>query len=133
VRRRRDRRARQDVDPGLYAIGEVACTGLHGANRLASNSLLEGLVFGIRAARGSAEVRPVKHATLVPEWDPGKAAVTSDEMVVVSQNWEEIRRLMWNYVGIVRTGKRLERARRRLDMLRVEIASTTGTTRSRVT
>ena len=108
--------------PGLYAIGEVTCTGLHGANRLASNSLLEGLVFGHRATHAAAaEVKSgVKHATLVKEWDPG-SAVTSDEMVVVSQNWEEIRRLMWNYVGIVRTGKRLARARRRLDMLREEI------------
>lgn len=108
--------------PGLYAIGEVTCTGLHGANRLASNSLLEGLVFGHRATHSAAaEVKSgVKHPTLVKEWDPG-SAVTSDEMVVVSQNWEEIRRLMWNYVGIVRTGKRLARARRRLDMLREEI------------
>jgi L-aspartate oxidase len=108
--------------PGLYAIGEVACTGLHGANRLASNSLLEGLVFGHRAvAAAVAEVQTgVKLATDLPEWDPG-SAVPSDEMVVISQNWEEIRRLMWNYVGIVRTGKRLDRARRRLDMLREEI------------
>ncbi|MBM4784540.1 MAG: FAD-binding protein, partial [Archangiaceae bacterium] len=108
--------------PGLYAIGEVTCTGLHGANRLASNSLLEGLVFGHRATHAAAaEVKAgVKHPTSVKEWDPG-SAVTSDEMVVVSQNWEEIRRLMWNYVGIVRTGKRLARARRRLDMLREEI------------
>ncbi|MCA3016071.1 MAG: L-aspartate oxidase [Myxococcaceae bacterium] len=108
--------------PGLYAIGEVSCTGLHGANRLASNSLLEGLVFGHRAvAAALAEVRSgVAHPPAVREWDSGKA-VPSDEMVVVSQNWEEIRRLMWNYVGIVRTGKRLARARRRLDMLRDEI------------
>jgi L-aspartate oxidase len=107
--------------PGLYAIGEVSCTGLHGANRLASNSLLEGLVFGYRAAIASAEeVRATRTFPTVPDWDPGKA-VPSDEMVVVSQNWEEIRRLMWNYVGIVRTTKRLARARRRLDMLREEI------------
>lgn len=108
--------------PGLFAIGEVSCTGLHGANRLASNSLLEGLVFGHRAAAAAIEEvqRGVATAADVPEWDPG-AAVPSDEMVVVSQNWEEIRRLMWNYVGIVRTGKRLARARRRLDMLREEI------------
>jgi L-aspartate oxidase len=108
--------------PGLYAVGEVSCTGLHGANRLASNSLLEGLVFGHRATVSAvAEVKEgVTLPAGVPEWDAG-AAVTSDEMVVVSQNWEEIRRLMWNYVGIVRTGKRLARARRRLDMLREEI------------
>lgn len=108
--------------PGLYAIGEVSCTGLHGANRLASNSLLEGLVFGHRAVPIAVEdmkslggARPQ-----VPEWDPGHA-VPSDEQVVVSQNWEEIRRLMWNFVGIVRTGKRLARAHRRLDMIREEI------------
>jgi L-aspartate oxidase len=108
--------------PGLYAIGEVSCTGLHGANRLASNSLLEGLVFGHRAV--AAAWTEVKAGVTLPasvrEWDSGKA-VPSHEMVVVSQNWEEIRRLMWNYVGIVRTGKRLARARRRLDMLRDEI------------
>ncbi|MFT3709168.1 MAG: L-aspartate oxidase [Archangium sp.] len=108
---------------GLYAVGEVSCTGLHGANRLASNSLLEGLVFGHRAVAACAEeiktLGSTKNAD-VKEWDPGHA-VPSDERVVVSQNWEEIRRLMWNFVGIVRTGKRLARAKRRLDMLREEI------------
>ena len=108
--------------PGLFAVGEVACTGLHGANRLASNSLLEGLVFGHRAVKACAEEMKsvATHTRQVREWDPGHA-VTSDERVVVSQNWDEIRRLMWNFVGIVRTGKRLARARRRLDMLREEI------------
>jgi L-aspartate oxidase len=108
--------------PGLYAVGEVACTGLHGANRLASNSLLEGLVFGHRAAvSASTEVKQGAAAPEAPpEWDPG-AAVESDESVLVSHNWEELRRLMWNYVGIVRSGKRLARARRRLDLLREEI------------
>jgi len=108
--------------PGLYAIGEVASTGLHGANRLASNSLLEGLVFGHRAAQVTAEEVKSAPAHLdgVPAWDPG-GAVASDESVLVTHNWDEIRRSMWNYVGIVRTGKRLERARRRLDILREEI------------
>lgn len=108
--------------PGLYAIGEVSCTGLHGANRLASNSLLEGLVFGHRAAK--VVIDELKAGVPAPgkvkEWDAG-AAGPSDEMVVVSHNWEELRRLMWNYVGIVRTGKRLARAHRRLDLLREEI------------
>ncbi|HEX4621542.1 MAG TPA: FAD-binding protein, partial [Myxococcaceae bacterium] len=108
--------------PGLYAIGEVAHTGLHGANRLASNSLLEGLVFGHSAAKVAGE--EVAHTSQAPQeppaWNPG-AGVDSDEAVLVSHNWDEIRRLMWNYVGIVRTGKRLERARRRLEILREEI------------
>jgi L-aspartate oxidase len=107
--------------PGLYAVGEVACTGLHGANRLASNSLLEGLVFGHRAIESAAtEAAQLKSPAPQPEWDPG-TAVDSSESVMVSHNWEELRRLMWNYVGIVRSGKRLARARRRLDILREEI------------
>jgi L-aspartate oxidase len=117
---RTDLNAQTDL-PGLLAVGEVACTGLHGANRLASNSLLEGLVFAHQAVEtalegGSREALPER----VPEWDPGKA-VDSDESVVVSHNWDEVRRLMWNYVGIVRSDKRLERARRRLTLLRDEI------------
>jgi L-aspartate oxidase len=108
--------------PGLLAIGEVACTGLHGANRLASNSLLEGLVFGRRAALHSHELLASSRAApaQAPDWNPGDA-LDPDEGVVVTHNWEEVRRLMWNYVGIVRTTKRLERARTRLQLLRAEI------------
>jgi L-aspartate oxidase len=117
---RTDLRAQTDL-PGLLAVGEVACTGLHGANRLASNSLLEGLVFAHQAVETAREgVGGQALPERVPDWDPGKA-VDSDESVVVSHNWDEIRRLMWNYVGIVRSDKRLERARRRLTLLRDEI------------
>jgi L-aspartate oxidase len=105
--------------PGLWAIGECACTGLHGANRLASNSLLEGAVFAHRAAVATKNVEKPKPQD-VPEWDVG-SAVPSDEAVVVTHNWDELRRLMWNYVGIVRTTKRLERAARRIAVLQEEI------------
>ena len=107
--------------PGLYAAGEVTQSGLHGANRLASNSLLECLVFGEAAA--SHIIGNFHHLPDVPEiraWDESRVT-DSDEEVVIAQTWGEIRRFMWNYVGIVRTTKRLERARHRIDMLRQEV------------
>jgi L-aspartate oxidase len=105
---------------GLYAIGEVACTGLHGANRLASNSLLEALVVAYRAAEKLGSVAfPPPHSDL-PPWEDGDLS-DPDELVVISHNWDEIRRLMWDYVGIVRTRKRLERAQTRIVNLQSEI------------
>ncbi len=105
----------------LYASGEVACTGLHGANRLASNSLLEALVFSHRAFEHICKHPPPQGALPhIPPWNDLNAP-DSDEMVVVSHNWDEVRRLMWNYVGIVRTTKRLERAAKRIALLREEI------------
>jgi L-aspartate oxidase len=103
----------------LYAVGETAMTGLHGACRLASNSLLEGVVMGKRAARDVAACTAVRPPQVAP-WYSG-AAQDPDEAVVVTQNWDEVRRLMWNYVGIVRTDKRLMRARRRIELIRDEI------------
>jgi L-aspartate oxidase len=126
---------------GLYAVGEVACTGLHGANRLASNSLLEALVCAHRAAgKVAAGVPPAVEGGILPPggtpgstsgkmpdatfkiplWQSGDAS-NPDEMVVVAHNWDEIRRLMWDYVGIVRTNKRLARAQKRIANLQEEI------------
>ena len=105
---------------GLYAVGEVACTGLHGANRLASNSLLEALVCAHRAARRMAENPWPPNEVKIPPWQSGDAS-NPDEMVVVAHNWDEIRRCLWDYVGIVRTNKRLQRAQARLAHLQQEI------------
>jgi L-aspartate oxidase len=104
---------------GLYAVGETAHTGLHGANRLASNSLLECLVFGQAAARHIlAQPRP--SAPDLPRWDESRVT-DADEEIVISHNWDELRRFMWDYVGIVRTNKRLERAQHRIRLLDAEI------------
>ncbi|HEX5539480.1 MAG TPA: L-aspartate oxidase, partial [Methylophilaceae bacterium] len=105
--------------PGLYAIGETACTGLHGANRLASNSLLECLVFGQAAARDILS-QPRKAVVQLPDWDESRVT-DADEEIIITHNWNELRRFMWNYVGIVRTSKRLTRALRRIHMLRDEV------------
>ena len=112
--------------PGLYAIGEVACTGLHGANRMASNSLLECLVFAERAADDiSKKIAELSEPDPVPDWDDSQVS-DSDEEVVVSHNWDELRHFMWDYVGIVRTNKRLNRAMHRLEILKQEIAEYYG-------
>lgn len=115
-----DLRGRTDL-PGLYAVGECACTGLHGANRLASNSLLECLVLGASAAADALSQLPQRTAvTGLKPWDESRVTDT-DEGVVVAHNWEELRRFMWDYVGIVRTNKRLERALHRVTLLTGEI------------
>jgi L-aspartate oxidase len=113
-----DRRGRSDIT-NLYAIGETSFTGLHGANRLASNSLLECLVFG-RAAALDILAKPQRVVEALPEWDESRVT-NADEEVVISHNWDELRRFMWNYVGIVRTDNRLERASHRIQLLKAEI------------
>jgi L-aspartate oxidase len=105
--------------PGLYAIGETACTGLHGANRLASNSLVECMVFA-RAAALAIQTTPLLVGADLPAWDDGRVT-DADETVVIAHNWDELRRFMWDYVGIVRTNKRLERAAHRIALLTAEI------------
>jgi L-aspartate oxidase len=113
-----DLNARTDLS-GLYAVGETSFTGLHGANRLASNSLLECVVFAAAAAQDilSAPVTPLPH---LPQWDESRVR-DADEEIVISHNWAELRRFMWDYVGIVRTSKRLERALNRIRLLEKEI------------
>jgi L-aspartate oxidase len=113
-----DMAGRTDL-PGLYAVGETAYTGLHGANRLASNSLLECLVLG-RAAAQFIEQQAAAPEIALPAWDESRVT-NADEEVVISHNWDELRRFMWNYVSIVRTNKRLERAQHRIRLLREEI------------
>ncbi len=119
-----DENAKTTID-GLYAVGEVASTGLHGANRLASNSLLEAVVFAHRAAMHAIPLL-VRHGKAagwperLPEWDAGRA-VELEEQIDIAANWLEIRSLMWNYVGIVRSNKRLDRAKRRIEILKAEV------------
>jgi L-aspartate oxidase len=113
-----DLHGRTDV-PGLYAVGETTYTGLHGANRLASNSLLECVVLGRSCAEDILQ-RPAHEGTALPPWDESQVE-NADEQVVIAHNWDELRLLMWNYVGIVRTTKRLERALHRIKLLKSEI------------
>jgi len=120
-----DIRGRTDLE-GLYAVGETACTGLHGANRMASNSLLECLVVAEAAAEDiRGRLGRLGPAPGLPEWDESRVT-NSDEEVVVSHNWDELRRFMWDYVGIVRSTKRLQRARNRIRLLKAEIAEYYG-------
>ena len=120
-----DLAGRTDLE-GLYAIGEAAFTGLHGANRMASNSLLECLVFAAAAsAHISANLQQITPPPALPAWDESRVT-DSDEDVVITHNWQELRRFMWDYVGIVRTNKRLQRAKNRVDLLLREIAEYYG-------
>lgn len=120
-----DQNARTDIS-GLYAVGEAAFTGLHGANRMASNSLLECLVFAEQANQDiRRQFADLPEIPDLPAWDESQVS-DSDEEVVISHNWDELRRFMWDYVGIVRTGKRLERAMNRLILLKEEIGEYYG-------
>lgn len=108
-----------DVD-GLYVIGETACTGLHGANRMASNSLLECFVYAASAAEHIAHAKNLRVPESLPAWDDSRVT-SSDELVVIQHNWHELRRMMWDYVGIVRSDRRLKRAQHRIELLQAEI------------
>ncbi|ADE13892.1 L-aspartate oxidase [Nitrosococcus halophilus Nc 4] len=120
-----DLRGQTDLE-NLYAIGETAHTGLHGANRMASNSLLECLVFARAAAQDiNARLAEISRPESLPPWDESQVT-DSEEEIVVAHNWDELRRFMWDYVGIVRTVKRLQRAKRRVDLLLQEIAEYYG-------
>ncbi len=110
-----DRHGRTDL-AGLYAVGETAYTGLHGANRLASNSLLECLVFGAGRGHATSSASRAPASPTLPQWDESRVT-DADEEIVISHNWDELRRFMWDYVGIVRTNKRLERAQHRIRLL----------------
>ena len=113
-----DLHARTSI-PGLYAAGEATCTGLHGANRLASNSLLECIVYAEAAVNDILEQPKIK-VPVLPEWDASRVS-DADEEIVIAHNWDELRRFMWDYVGIVRTTKRLQRAQHRIRLLKREI------------
>ncbi len=113
-----DLQARTDIE-NLYAVGETACTGLHGANRLASNSLLECLVFAAAAAKDIL-AKANRPTIALPDWDDSRVT-DADEQIVIAHNWAELRHFMWDYVGIVRTNKRLERASHRIELLKTEI------------
>jgi L-aspartate oxidase len=110
--------ARTDVQ-SLYAVGETAYSGLHGANRLASNSLLECLVFADAAVQDILG-KPAQNIIVLPEWDESRVT-DADEQIVIAHNWAELRHFMWDYVGIVRTNKRLQRAQHRIQLLQDEI------------
>jgi len=115
-----DHRGRSDINQ-LYAVGEASFTGLHGANRMASNSLLECVVYGQEAAKDiNRKINQIPPPPEAPVWDESQVT-DSDEDVVIAHNWDELRRFMWDYVGIVRTNKRLQRAKHRVDLLHQEI------------